>query len=60
LRSYIAPQATLTFLSFTEGEKAALPVSEAKERVIQLKKVAVEFQKAIVENPQDAGWDARN
>ena len=53
-------QATLTFLSFTEGEKAALPVSKAKERVIQLKKVAVEFQKAIVENPQDAGWDARN
>jgi hypothetical protein len=53
-------QATLKFLSFTEVEKVARPVAEARARVVRIKKAAIELQKVLFDNPQDDGWDARS
>jgi len=52
--------ATLTFLFFVEGEQAARPVSEARDRVERLNKAALVFQKAVFDsNPQDISRDSR-
>jgi hypothetical protein len=45
--------ATLTFLFFVEGEQTARPVSEARDRILQLKGAALLFQKAVFDNPPD-------
>jgi hypothetical protein len=50
---------TLTFLFFVEGEQVARPISEAKDRILQLKEAAKAFQETAFDNPQDSGRDAR-
>ena len=52
-------EATVSLLLFVEGEYGR-PVSEARDRVVRIKKVAAEFQETIFGNPQDTRWDARN
>jgi hypothetical protein len=51
--------ATVTFLFFVEAEQVARPISEARDRILQLKEAAAAFQKAVFDNPQDSGWDSR-
>jgi len=51
--------ATFTFLLFVEVEQAARPISEARDRILQIKEGATAFQKAAFDNPQDSGWDSR-
>jgi hypothetical protein len=51
--------ATLTFLLFVEGEQTARPISEARDRILQLKEAATALQEAVFDNPQDSGWDSR-
>jgi hypothetical protein len=51
--------ATHTFLLFVEVEQAARPISEARDRLLQLKKAAAVFQTVVFDNPQDSGWDSR-
>jgi hypothetical protein len=52
-------RATHTFLLFVEGERAARPISEARDRLLQLKGAAAVFQTVVFDNPQDSGWDSR-
>jgi hypothetical protein len=51
--------ATLTFLLFVEGEQTARPISEARNRILQLKEAATAFQEVVFDYPQDSGWDSR-
>jgi hypothetical protein len=51
--------ATLTFLFFVEGEQVARPISEARDRILQLKEAATAFQEAVFDNPQNSRRDAR-
>jgi hypothetical protein len=51
--------ATLQFLSSTEVEQVARPVAEARERIVRIKKAAIDLQKVLLDNPQDEGSDPR-
>src|SRR5262245_4709048 len=51
--------ATLTFLFFGEGEQVARPISEARDDILQLRKIATAFQEAVFDNPQGSGWDSK-